>query len=188
MAKKVTYRVKRRRRRDGKTNYRKRLYLLKSKKHRFIVRVSGRKIIAQVVRYQSKGDQTVVNTSSLELKKYGWDGATGNACSAYLTGLLCGKKALEKGVNEGILDIGLQTPIKGSNIFATLKGFVDTGIKIPHNKKALPLENRVFGEEIEKYRKIKLNVLNVKEKILKSEGSKEKIQKVKEHDKEAEKK
>ena len=178
MAKKVTYRVKRRRRRTGKTNYRKRLYLLKSKKARFVVRMSAKKIIAQVVQYKPKGDQTVVNTSSLELKKYGWKGATGNICAAYLTGLVCGKKALTKGISEGILDIGLQTPVKGSNIFAVLKGFVDAGIKIPYNEKALPEESRVLGEHIEKHRNIKLDVNEIKEKILKT---KDETKKVKEH-------
>lgn len=178
MAKKVTFRVKRRRRRTGKTNYRKRLYLLKSKKARFVVRMSARRIIAQVIRYKPEGDQTIVNTSSLELKKYGWKGATGNVCAAYLTGLVCGKKALDKGVTEGVLDIGLHTPVKGSNIFAVLKGIVDAGVKIPHSEKALPEESRILGEHIEKHRKIKLNVTEIKEKILKS---KKEEKKVKEH-------
>lgn len=165
MKKSTTYKVKRRRRRKGKTNYRKRLYTLKSNKARFIARSSHKKIIAQVVKYKPKGDETIVNTTSLELKKYGWKDGNGNICAAYLTGFLCGKKALSKGIKEGVLDIGLHTPVKGSNVFAVLKGIADSGIEIPHDKKVLPSNERIMGEHITKHRKVELNVSAVKENI-----------------------
>jgi len=166
MAKKVTYKVKNRRRRDGQTNYGKRLMLLKSEKPRFVVRLSNKKVVVQAIEYKPEGDKTLVNTTSLELKKYGWKGTNGNVCAAYLTGLLCGKKALGKGIKEGVLDIGLQTPVRGSNVFAALKGLVDAGVNVPHDAKALPPEENVLGKHIETYRNVTLNVADVKTKIL----------------------
>jgi large subunit ribosomal protein L18 len=156
--------------------------MLKSNKARFIARASHRKIIAQVVNYKPEGDETIVNTTSLELKKYGWKGGNGNICAAYLTGLLCGKKALSKGIKEGILDIGLHTPVKGSSVFAVLKGIVDSGVNIPHEEKVLPSNERIMGEHIGKHRKIELNVNAVKENIEKTvkKGEKTKEEKVKE--------
>lgn len=182
MKKITTYKVKRKRRHEGRTNYRKRLYMLKSGKSRFVTRISNKKIVTQVIKYKPEGDETVVNTTSLELKRYGWKDGTGNICAAYLTGFLCGRKALAKGVKEGILDIGLHTPVKGSNVFAVLKGIVDSGVKISHDEKVLPSNERVTGEHIAKHRKIELNVNAVKENIEKTvkKGTENKEEKVKE--------
>ena len=46
------------------------------------------------------------------------------------------------------MDIGLATPKKGSKVFASLKGMVDSGLDIPHNEKILPSEERIRGEHI----------------------------------------
>lgn len=163
---KRTFKLKFRRRRIGKTNHRKRLNLLKSKLPRLVVRVTRNNIIAQIVEYDVKGDRTLVNTTSLELKKYGWYGHNGNCPAAYLTGLLCGKKALAKNIKEAVLDIGHKTPVKGSNVFAVLKGAIDAGMKIPHDSSCFPDEDRISGKKIEEYRKINLNFEQIKQKIM----------------------
>ncbi|RLG21905.1 50S ribosomal protein L18 [Candidatus Micrarchaeota archaeon] len=165
MAHKTIYKLRRRRRREGKTNYRKRLALIKSKKPRLVARVLSRSVVAQIVSYRPEGDATIVNTTSLELKNYGWNGHNGNIAAAYLTGFLCGKKALKKGIKEAILDIGLHTPVKGSKVFAVLKGAVDAGLKIPHDEKTLPSDETVRGKTIEKYRGKSLNVDSVIKEI-----------------------
>ena len=67
---------------------------------------------------------------------------------AYLTGLLAGKKAIKKGLKEGVLDIGLYTPRKGARIFAALKGVVDAGVKVPYGEEILPSEERIYGKHI----------------------------------------
>jgi len=159
MAKGARYKVKQRRRREGVTNIRKRLALIKSGKPRLVARVSSNMVIAQIVEYLRKGDKTLVNTTSLELKKYGWKGHQGNVSAAYLTGLLCGVKALKKKINKVVLDTGIHTPVHGSNIFGVLKGALDAGLDVPHDEKALPSEERIFA---------KANASDVKEKILSS--------------------
>ncbi|HHH99931.1 MAG TPA: 50S ribosomal protein L18 [Thermococcus litoralis] len=149
------YRVPFRRRREGKTNYHKRLALLKSGKPRLVVRKTLNHHIAQIVLYDPKGDKTVVSAHTRELMRdFGWRGHGGNTPSAYLLGLLIGYKALEKGINEAILDIGLHPPTRGSSIFAVLKGAVDAGLDVPHSEEIYPGEDRIKGEHIAEYAKI----------------------------------
>jgi large subunit ribosomal protein L18 len=166
MSHNTTYKVKMRRRREGKTDYNKRLNLLKAGKDRLVVRISNNKVVAQIVRFNPKGDETMVNTTSLELKKFGYNGHAGNVCAAYLTGLLCGKKALKRNVKTAILDIGLHTPVKGSNVYAVLKGALDAGMEIAHDPGVLPTAERVLGKSINDYRKIDLQIEEIKNKIL----------------------
>ena len=154
MARGPRYKVKYRRRREGKTNYRKRLKLLLSRKPRFVVRVTNRRIIAQVVEYSPDGDLVRVTIDSSKLKDFGWKGGLKNTPAAYLTGLLLAKKALESGFGEGVLDIGLRTPSKGARVFAALKGMIDGGLKIPHSSEIFPDESRIRGEHIAEYYEI----------------------------------
>ena len=97
-----------RRKREGKTNYKKRLEMLKSGALRLVVRTSLRHVTVQVVEYNVDGDKTLVAVNSKELAKYGWKGHGRNISVAYLTGYLCGKKALKKDIKEAILDQGLR--------------------------------------------------------------------------------
>jgi len=157
------YRLSFRRRREGKTNYRSRLALLKSRKNRVVVRKTCHNIRGQVIQYTPQGDKILVNAISSELKKYGWDSHGTNAPASYLTGFLLGKRAKAKGIKEGVLDIGLHAPSKGANIFCTLNGMLDAGIKIPHGKDILPSEDRIKGVHIDK--KLSKKVDRVKEKI-----------------------
>lgn len=162
---KTAYEVKFRGRREGKVDFNKRLAFLKSEKNRLVVRRKNRQIIAQIVAYEPQGDKNLVNTTSLELKKYGYAGHLGNACAAYLTGFLCGRKAVKKKIIEAVLDVGRHTPVHGSNIFAALRGAVDAGMQIPHSESVLPENDRAYGKKIEAFRKISLNVDNVKKEI-----------------------
>jgi large subunit ribosomal protein L18 len=139
-----------RRRREQRTDYRQRLRLLKSGMPRFVVRASGRSITCQIISHDSKGDKTLASATSLELKKHGWKGNTGNLPAAYLTGFLCGQKAKGK-VKEAILDMGLHVSVHGSRIYAGLKGALDSGIKIPHSEDVLPSEERIKGAHISNY-------------------------------------
>ena len=146
------YRVAFRRRREGKTNYRTRKALVLSRVPRVVVRLSLKNVIAQVIEAQSNGDKVIVSAHSHELAKtYGWKCNGGNLPSAYLTGLLCGYKALSEGIETAILDIGLQIPVKGTRIFAALKGLVDAGVDVPHSDEVLPDDSRISGEHIAEY-------------------------------------
>jgi large subunit ribosomal protein L18 len=153
MAKGASYRVQFRRRREGKTDYKARKALVMSRLPRVVTRPSLKHINVQVIEATPTGDKVVASANSQELRKYEWHAACGNIPSAYLTGLLCGVRAVDKGVKKAIADIGLQQPIKGSRIFASLKGFADTGVEVPHNVEKLPDEKRLVGQHIADYAK-----------------------------------
>lgn len=140
-----------RRKREGRTYYKKRLKTLASGKCRLVVRKSLKNIYVSIVKYSPNGDVVLVSASSKSLSKLGWKGGTGNLPSAYLTGLLIGKKSLEKGIPEAVLDIGLNDSIKGSRLYAVLAGALDSGLKIPVNAEILPPKERLAGEHIAKY-------------------------------------
>ncbi len=142
--------VKFRRAREGKTDYKKRVTLLKSNLPRLVVRKSNKQILAQVVSFDVKGDRVIAQANSAELKKLGWRHGLKNTPAAYLTGLLAGKRALEKKVPEAILDVGLYTTVRGAKVFAALKGAVDAGLKINHDTKVFPAEDRIAGKHIKR--------------------------------------
>lgn len=142
------YIVPHRRRREGKTDYRARLKLLKSGKPRLVIRKSINNIICHAVEYKENGDCTHVSAHSRELKKLGWKGGTGNLCSAYLTGLLFGAKAKKKGIKEMVLDMGLYRSTKANRVYAALKGVADAGVKVPCSEEILPKQDRLSGKHI----------------------------------------
>src|SRR3989344_1615369 len=84
------------RKRNGKTDYKRRLALLKSGKERLVIRKALNNILLQVIQYEPDGDRIIVTTHSNSLREYGWKGHNGNLAAAYLTGLLCGKLSIEK--------------------------------------------------------------------------------------------
>jgi large subunit ribosomal protein L18 len=151
MAQGSRYKLAFKRRREGKTNYGARLKLIALDKHRLVVRVTGNHTIAQIVDVQIEGDQTLVSAHSQELKNIGWLASGKNTSAAYLTGYLCGKKALKEGITEAVLDMGLATSTKGSRVYAVLKGAIDAGLEVPHNDVILPSEDRITGEHISQY-------------------------------------
>jgi large subunit ribosomal protein L18 len=59
-------------------------------------------------------------------------------------------KAKDKGIEEGILDIGRFRPTSGNKLFATLKGVVDAGIECPYDEKMIPTEERILGTHLNK--------------------------------------
>jgi large subunit ribosomal protein L18 len=153
VAKSSNYRVKLRRRREGKTDYQARKALVVSGKPRLVTRTANRNITAQILIAKSHGDEVLAAANSRELvKTYGWKAATGNIPAAYLTGYLCGLKAKAKGIKEAILDIGLVAPTKGAKIFATLSGVLDAGVEVPHSEEKI-VKDRMKGEHIAKYAK-----------------------------------
>lgn len=140
-----------RRKREGKTNYRKRIALLKSGNKRLVVRKSLRNTTAQIIEYSPGGDKVIASANSAELEKYGYKFNKGNIVAAYLTGLLIGKKSKQKGIGEAIVDIGLNPSTKGSRIYAVVKGAVDSGLKISCKEEILPKEDVIKGGHIKNY-------------------------------------
>jgi len=147
-----SYKVARRRRREGKTNYHKRYKMIRSKGIRAVVRKTNRYIIIQFIYPTPIGDYTLTSAHSIELVKlFGWKGGTKNTPAAYLTGLLAGLRAKKLGILRAIPDIGLHRPVKGSKVFAALKGIIDAGIELPCSQDMFPSEERIKGMTIAKY-------------------------------------
>jgi len=180
-----TYRPPLRRRREGKTDYQSRLRLLFGKKHRLVIRKSNRYIRMQLVALDKFGDNTLVAAISSELSALGYSGGKSNCQAAYLTGLLFGKKVKEAGFEEACLDIGLHRPVQTSNIYAALKGALDSGLIIPHDPAVFPSDERIRGEHIAKFLEkpslldifdsVKDNILSGKEMKIEGETGTEEV-------------
>lgn len=151
------YRVKFRRVRSGRTDYRARKQMLISRKPRLVIRKSLKNTQAQIIMPGKAGDVTLVTANTQELEKYGYTGSTGNITSAYLTGLLLGYRAKKAGQKEAILDSGLYQATRGGRLFAALKGAVDAGMEIPHDPEIFPPQERLMGKHIDEYRKTNLS-------------------------------
>ena len=137
-AKSPIFRVAFRRRREGKTNFAKRLALVKSGKPRMVVRKSNKHILIQFIEFDPKGDKTLLTVGGSQLSKhYKW-APKRNVWTAYLAGLLAGKMAHKKGISEFVFDLGMQTPSKGSVLFAALQGASDAGLKTTFDKNVIP--------------------------------------------------
>ncbi len=161
--------IRKRRRRQGKTDYRARLRILSSGKPRLVVRKSNLYIIAQIVNSKEAQDSVVCAVNSKVLNKYGWNFSKKNLPASYLTGFLLVKKyksKMQKMEKEqgAILDLGLYRNTRGSKIYACLKGALDAGLKIPHSEEILPKEERIKGKHINK--EVEKVFEQVKEKIL----------------------
>jgi len=145
------YKVPMRRRREVRTDYHQRLRLLKSGKPRLVARVSNKHVRAQLITPGPDGDETHAAASSEDLGEYGWEAPTGNLPSAYLTGFLAGTRAIDAGLEEAVLDIGLNTATPGNKVFAVQEGAIDAGLEIPHNDAVLADWSRNRGEHIAEY-------------------------------------
>ncbi len=166
---KVIKTIPKRRKREGKTDYKQRLKELKGSMPRLVARKSLKNVTAQIITYMPKGDRVEVAAHSSELKKFGWLGSKNNIPAAYCVGLLLGRKAKGKNINDAVFDIGLQASTKSSRLYAVLKGALDAGLNIPHAEHNLPSEERLMGQHIEQYKKTPMSTLSkkTKENILK---------------------
>ena len=141
-----------RRNRQNRTNYRRRVAMLIGRRSFVSIAVSNQNIMAQVMKPLAIGDSIVTAVRSRELLKYGWKGSMNSIPTCYLTGLLLGKRALEKGMNNLVLYTG-----KGSftsRIAACLKGIIDAGVSMPVSEGSLPKIERVNGGHIAQYAKL----------------------------------
>jgi len=140
-----------RRRKEGRTNYYKRMKLVVADRPRMVVRKTNTHIIIQLVSSEIGGDRTLVAVNSAELSRYGYSGSGSNTPAAYLTGMLFAVKALNAGYEGAVLDIGLHRATTGARVFAALKGAVEGGLDIPHGEEILPSDERVRGTHIAAY-------------------------------------
>ncbi|HLD97925.1 MAG TPA: 50S ribosomal protein L18 [Candidatus Nanoarchaeia archaeon] len=156
------------RRRKNKTDYRTRLELLKSGMPRIVVRKTNKYIILQYIKSNEAVDKVVYGTSSKDLLKLGWSnessGSLKSIPACYLTGYYLGKKITEKEKNVNVIfDIGLARNISGSRLYASLKGLVDSGLKIKHSEAVFPDKDRIEGKHLSK--NVQKNFEEVKSKL-----------------------
>jgi large subunit ribosomal protein L18 len=127
-------RVPKRRRAEGKTDYKARLGMLKSGKTRLVVRRTNRYIIAQLVDSEVAQDKTLVKVSSKDLSGIG-SGQGKSLKAAHETGKLLASKAGD--VKEAIVDFGLHRVPAGGRLMAVVKGAVEGGLSVPYNAEAV---------------------------------------------------
>jgi large subunit ribosomal protein L18 len=147
---KSTYSAPFKRRKQGKTNYSKRLAMAKTNRPRIVVRKTNKYVYLQAIQFNRDGDTVLVQANSKELIIMGWKNAARNTPAAYLAGYLLGIRAKKQNVETGIFDIGFNSPVHGNVCFAALKGLLDAGMKIPFEEKALPKEDRLLGNHLGK--------------------------------------
>ena len=89
-----------RRRKEYKTDYKKRFGLLKSGVPRIVFRKTNKYVSAQYVTSKEAQDKVILGISSKNLIKYGWPeiskGSLKSITASYLTGYLVGKKILSQ--------------------------------------------------------------------------------------------
>lgn len=163
------FQVQFRRRREGKTDYNLRRQLVsqdKTKfnvpKYRFVVRISRKNVICQIISAKLDHDEVLCVAQSNELPRYGIPVGLKNYSACYCTGLLLARRLLTKlgiaSIFPGVekvtgeyldedefdmerrpfkcyLDIGLKRSTTGARVFAAMKGAVDGGLHIPHSPK-----------------------------------------------------
>ena len=173
--------VAKRRRREAKTNYSKRIKLLKGNAPRVVFRKTNKYVIAQYIVSKEAKDNIEVGVNSKALLKYGWpkQAVSGlkSLSASYLTGYLMGKKIEGKAVP--IIDFGMIINLHKTKIYSFLKGLSDSGVKIKFNeeKDLFPSEERIKGEHL----KNKIGFDEIKKKIAEAGASEDKkiINKVK---------
>ena len=158
------------RRKENKTDYSKRINLLKSNSPRIVFRKTDRYIIAQYVSSKEAQDKIEVGITSKNLFEYGWpkelEGSLKSIPACYLTGLLIGRKILKNKMKKPIADSGMNRIVHKNRFFAFLKGLKDSGIDIECRAEFFPPENRIKGEHMKKdfvkmFEEIKLKIQKI---------------------------
>ena len=138
-----------RRRRECKTNYTRRLTLLKSSHPRLVVRKTNRYLIIQIIESKHAQDKVLFSVNTKDLLEHGWpkdkSGSLKSVTAGYLAGYLIGKKA--KNISGLILDLGLIPNTSGSRVYAVVKGVSDSGIKINFDHKIAPSKEKIEAKD-----------------------------------------
>lgn len=145
-------RTQKRRRKENKTDYLKRLKLLKGEKPRILFRKTNRYIISEYVESKEAQDKVIIGFDSRKLNEYGWpkdaQGSLKSITASYLTGYLIGKTIIKEKLENPILDSGMNRVLHKNKIYAFIKGLIDSGIKINCKKEFFPEESRIKGQHL----------------------------------------
>lgn len=158
-------RIQKRRHRERKTNYTKRIKLLSGAKPRILFRKTNKYIITQYITSKNAQDRVEISINSKEILKYGWpkdaQGSLKSTTASYFTGYLIAKKIIKDKKQIPVFDIGMIRKIHKTRAYAFLKGLIDAGLKIQYNeaKDIFPVEERTKGKHLKHkidFEKIKL--------------------------------
>jgi len=159
--------TQKKRRKQNKTDYKKRLNLLKSEIPRLVFRKTNKYFIVQYVLSEEAKDKVQFGISSKKLLSLGWPeefkGSLKSIPAAYLVGYFVGKKILKDKLKQPIVDLGMIRSLHKTKQFGFLKGLIDAGIKIDCKKEAFPEEDRIIGKSLKKDFSSKFK--EIKEKI-----------------------
>lgn len=140
-----------RRRREGKTDYRKRRGMIVGRLPFLAVRVSGRYIYAQIIKATPQGDLTLCTASSRDLTKFGWKGAAKNLPSAYLTGYYLGKISHGNNLENLVFYSGVGRFVHGSRVASLIRGAKEAGLEVTVGENSLPDDDRIRGSHVAVY-------------------------------------
>ena len=143
------YTVPFRRRREYRTNFAKRLALVKSRLPRLVVRKTNRHVLVLFVEYAKTGDHVLARANYEAIRAAGWLPKC-NTPTAYLAAYQAALLAKKAGVSDFVLDIGMATPSTGSLVFAALQGAIDAGLKTAFDAEMVPAD-RLNGSAIAAY-------------------------------------
>lgn len=157
--------IQKKRRNEKKTDYGRRLKLLKSGRPRVVFRKTNKYIISQYITSIEAKDKVVFGVTSKDLLKSGWpekaQGSLKSISASYLTGYLIGKQIIKRKLETPIIDSGMVLTIKGNKFYALIKGLIDSGVEIICDEKSLPAQERIEGQHL----KNKIDVQKIKSGI-----------------------
>jgi large subunit ribosomal protein L18 len=166
--------VSKRRRNENKTDYMKRIKLLKSESPRLIFRKTNRYVLSQYITSKEAQDKIEIGISSKLLESYGWpkefSGSLKSLPASYFTGLLIGKEILKKKLETPIIDFGMIRVISKNKAFAFLKGVADSGVIVNCPEENFPEQERIEGKNLKQdfskvFKEIKLKIEEGKQEI-----------------------
>lgn len=155
------------RRKQNKTDYAKRIRLLKSGSPRLVFRKTNRYLVTQYITSKQAKDRIEFGLNSKHLLNNGWpkelEGSLKSIPAAYLLGFLAGKKIVRDKKKIPIVDFGMLRTIHKTKVYGFLKGLIDAGVKINCKEEAFPSEDRLKGSHLKKdfskiFEEIKLNI------------------------------
>ena len=146
--------TQKKRRKQSKTDYKRRLNLLKKDVPRLVFRKTNKNLIVQYILSEEAKDKVLFGFDSKILLKYGWPeefkGSLKSIPAAYFIGYLAGKKILKDKLKQPIVDVGMIRTIHKNKFYGFLKGLIDSGIKINCKQEAFPEEERIKGKNLKK--------------------------------------
>jgi large subunit ribosomal protein L18 len=142
------------RRKENKTDYLKRLNLLKGKSPRVVFRKTNKHVIAQYIQSKEAQDSIEIEVNSKRLLTKGWpkefEGSLKSIPASYLTGYLMGILIKKNKKKNPIVDFGMIRVLHKTKVYAFLKGLKDAGIEIECDKEFFPEEGRIEGKNMKK--------------------------------------